>query len=207
MFDDENELEDENSATGAELASEPEEPIRLRNTNNEEESTMAGETLNKLKRSALLHYVNENFDATLTGASWFLIGKHVSDMSVEMNPDTETVKNILDETAVIDNGYEPSFDVDTNYADPSDGDIYEKLKDIVMNRKTGEACKSLVLEIIVDKTEGPFDAWVEEVIVKPSSYGGGQGGVRIPYKVSFSGNRTVGTATIANKVPTFTATT
>ena len=181
------------------------------NENNEQEvTTMADPTptpLPKLKRSALLHYLNDNFDATLTGASWFLIGKHVSDMSVEMNPDTETVKNILDETSVIDNGYEPSFDVDTYYADPSDGDFYDELKDIVMNRKTGDDCKTLVLEILVDKAEGPFDAWVEEVIVKPTSYGGAQGGVRIPYSVTFSGNRVVGTATITNKVPTFTAAT
>lgn len=175
----------------------------------EEDDPMSDTPLNQLKRSALLHYVNANFDTVDTQqspASWFLIGKHVSDMSIEMNPDTETVKNILDETSIVDNGYEPSFDVDTYYANPSDGTFYTNLKDIVMNRKTGDDCKTLVLEVLVDKADGTgvtFDAWVEEVIVKPTSYGGAQGGVRIPYKVSFTGNRVAGCVTFTNKVPTF----
>lgn len=206
MFDeDENELENEDTVKGTVPTDEPEEkPIQLRN-GTEEVSAMADETVKKLKRSALIHYLNDAFNTTLSGAKWFVIGKHVNDMSVEMNPDTETIKNILDETSVIDNGYEPSFDVDTYYADPSDGDFYTALKDIVMNRKTGDDCRTLVLEVLVDKTEGPFDAWVEEAIVKPTSYGGAPGGVRIPYTVSFSGNRVAGTVTITDKVPTFTA--
>lgn len=171
---------------------------------NEEETEMPETTVKKLKRSALLHYINTNFSASLTGAAWSLIGKDVEDLSVELNPDVETVKNILDETSVNDNGYEPSFDVDTYYADPSDGEIYTKLKDIAMNRRTGEECRTLILEVLIDKTEGPFDAWAEEAIIKPSSYGGAQGGVRIPYTVTFCGGRQQGTVTIANKVPTFT---
>ena len=142
----------------------------------------------KLKRSALLHYINTKFDTTST-KNWFLIGKDVEDMSVEMNPDTETVKNILDETNVNDNGYEPAFDVDTYFANPDDSEFYEKIKDIAMNRLTGDSCKTQVLEVLVDKTTGPYDAWIEDFIVKPQSYGGAQGGVRIPYNVSFSGNR------------------
>ena len=59
----------------------------------------------KLKRSYLAHYIDASFGGT--GApKWFLIGKDIEDMSVELNPDTDTVKNILDETSVNDNGYE-----------------------------------------------------------------------------------------------------
>lgn len=159
---------------------------------NEEVTAMAETTVKKLKRSALLHYINTVFSVSLTGAAWSLIGKDVEDLSVELNPDVETVKNILDETSVNDNGYEPSFDVDTYYADPSDGEIYTKLKDIAMNRRTGEECRTLILEVLIDKTEGPFDAWAEEAIIKPSSYGGAQGGVRIPYTVTFCGGRQPG---------------
>jgi hypothetical protein len=174
------------------------------NENNEEENEMPETTVGKLKRSALVHYVDTTFTATLTGANWYRIGKDVEDLSVELNPDTEPIKNILDETSVHDNGYEPSFDVDTYYADPSDGDIYAKLKDIAMNRRTGDACKTLVLEVIIDKASGAYDAWVEEAIVKPTSYGGATGGVRIPYTVTFCGNRQTGTVTITDKIPTFT---
>ena len=156
----------------------------------------------KLKRSALLHYVDESFSDS---KEWFLIGKDVEDLSVELNPNITKKKNILDETSVEDEGYEPSFDVDTYYADPSDGNFYDKIKDIAMNRLTGDDCKTQVLEILIDKAEGPYDAWVEDVIIKPQKYGGAQGGVRIPYQVAFCGNRQKGTASIANKVPTFTS--
>ena len=181
-------------------------------TNNEEEENDVStpNPLGRLKRGALLHYVETDFDfeattpTAATAANWFLIGKDVEDLSVEMNANTETIKNILDEANVQDNGYEPSLDVDTYYATPTDGAIYTHLKDIMMNRKTGDACRTRVLEVLVDQSEGPYDAWVEEVIVKPTSYGGATGGVRIPYSVSFAGNRVKGTVTFTGKVPTFT---
>lgn len=181
----------------------------------QEETEMADPTptpLGRLARSAFLLYVETDFDfeegtpTAATAANWFLIGKDVSDLSIELNSNTEMIKNILDETSVQDNGYEPSFDVDTYYATPTDGAIYTHLKDIMMNRKTGDACRTRVLEVIIDQanpTGGSYEAWVEEVIVKPTSYGGAQGGVRIPYSVSFAGNRVKGTVTFSGKVPTF----
>lgn len=164
------------------------------------------ETVKKLKRSALLHYLDTSFDTSteIASVSWFLIGKDVEDMSVELNPNVTQKKNILDETSVEDEGYEPSFDVDTYFADPSDGAFYEKIKDIAMNRRTGDECKTRILEVLIDKATGSFDAWVEDVVIKPQSYGGAQGGVRIPYNVSFCGNRQKGSVTITDKKPTFT---
>lgn len=170
-------------------------------TDDEEETTMG-----KLKRSALLHYVDEKMGGT-GSPSWYLIGKDVEDMSVELNPQTETFRNILDEQSANDNGYEPSMSVETYYADPSDGDFYTALKDIAMNRKTGDDCKTTVLEVLIDKTTGPFDAWKQDCIVKPTSYGGATGGVRIPYTVTFIGDRVAGTVTMSGRVPTFTAAT
>lgn len=159
-------------------------------------------TMGKLKRSAHLFYIDTTFGGSTP--SWYLVGKDVEDMSIELNPEVETKKNILDETRVNDNGYEPSISVDTYYANPSDGDFYTKVKDIAMNRLTGDACRTKVLEVVVDKTTGPFDAWTEYAVIKPQSYGGPQGGISIPYNVHFDGERVQGIATIANKVPTFT---
>lgn len=136
----------------------------------------------KLNRSHLLHYLDTTFAAVASSPSWYLLGKDVEDASVELNPDTSTKKNILDETTVEDNGYEPEFDLDTFYAKPGDA-LYEKLKDIMMNRLTGDACKTSVLEVIVDKTTGAYDAWTEDVIVKPQSYGGPQGGRKYPVQL------------------------
>lgn len=163
---------------------------------------MSTSTVGKLKRSAHLFYIDTTFGGSTP--SWYLVGKDVEDMSVELNPDVETKKNILDETTVNDNGYEPSISVDTYYANPSDGDFYTKIKNIAMNRLTGDSCKTKILEVLVDKATGPFDAWIEDAVIKPQSYGGAQGGISIPYNVHFNGNRKTGTATLADRVPTFT---
>lgn len=106
--------------------------------------------IGKLKRSYLMHYIDASFGGETP--KWFLIGRDIEDMSVELNPDTETVKNILDETVVNDNGYEPSIDADTYYANTGDA-IYEKIKDIAMNRLTGDDCKTAILEVLVDKRQ------------------------------------------------------
>ena len=141
----------------------------------------------KLKRSYLLHFIDSSFGGQTP--SWFLIGRDIEDMSVELNPDTNVKKNILDETVVEDNGYEPSISADTYYANTGDA-IYEK----IMNRKTGEDCATKVMEVIIDDTGTTHDAWVEDCVVKPQSYGGAQGAVNIPFNISFNGNRTAGTA-------------
>lgn len=162
-------------------------------------------TSGKLNRSHLLHYLDTGFGTT---TAWYLLGKDVEDTSVELNPDTEVKKNILDETSVQDNGYEPSLDLDTFYAKPGDA-LYDQLKDIMMDRLKGDACRTKILEVLVDKTTGPYDAWVEDVIVKPQSYGGPQGGVNIPFNIQFDGNRVKGTVTFdsTTHAPTFTAAT
>ena len=158
-----------------------------------------GAKLGQLKRSALLHFLANPNASGDPSKDTYLIGQNVEDMSVELNPDTESVKNILDETVVNDNGYEPTVDVDTYYANPSDGWIYDWLKDIAMNRKTGDDCLTQMFEVLIDKKEAPFDCWNEEVIVKPTSYGGAQGGVSIPFTITPCGNREQGTATLTGK--------
>ena len=74
---------------------------------------MAATGIKKLKRSHLMHLLDSTFGGETP--SWFLIGKNIEDMSMDLGPDTATVKNILDETDVNDNGYEPSLSVETYY--------------------------------------------------------------------------------------------
>ncbi len=156
----------------------------------------------KLERKALLHYLDASFGGETP--LWFLIGKDIEDMAVELNPDTESKENILGETTTTDNGYQPTMSADPYYANPED-DIYEKVQDIAMNRKKGDACKTKILEVIIDDTaDTAHKAWQEDVIVKPQSYGGGTEGINIPFEVSFDGNRKEGTVTITGGVPTFT---
>lgn len=158
----------------------------------------------KLTRGALMTFIDSSFGKTNGTYSWYLVGKDIEEMSVDMGADVETVKNILDETSVKDNGYEPSMEADPFYADPADP-LYPKVRDITMGRLKGDACKTSILEAIIEDTEASKHlAYVEDIVLKPVKYGGDTSGVAIPFNVYFAGNRKKGYITIENKVPTFT---
>ena len=157
----------------------------------------------KLTRGAHLLFVDTSMG---TGtASWYLVGKDIEELSVDLGADTETLKNILDETSVRHNGYEPTISADPFYADPDDP-LYPVLKDIAMNRKKGGECLTKYLEVIVDDTSDTnHSAWQEDCMLVPQSVGGDTSGLQIPFNILPAGNRQEGTATLVNKVPTFTA--
>lgn len=146
----------------------------------------------KLERKAYLTFIDSTFKTT-GEPSWFLIGKDFEELVVELNPDMETITNILGETSVKDNGYKPEMSADPYYANTDDS-IYTKIKDIAMKRLTGDACKTRILEVIVEDTDADtFEAHQENVIVKPQSYGGDTSGFSIPFNISFDGSRKHGT--------------
>lgn len=161
----------------------------------------------KLERKALVHFLDSTFANVLASAAWFKVGIDMEELAVNLNPDVATSKNVWGESRVTDNGYEPSIDADPYYANPDEA-IYPKLRDIALNRVVGDGCKTLILEVIVgDTADTNHLAYVEEVIVKPQSYGGGTSGINIPYNVSFNGGRKKGyvsATSLASDVPTFT---
>ena len=152
----------------------------------------------KLEREALAHYLDTKFNTKIADASkaeFEIIGDDIEEMSVELNSDTEQIKNILGQTKTKDNGYAPSMDADPFYADP-DKALYPKLRDIAMNRLKGDECKTLLLEVIVEDTSAEtHKAWLREVMVKPQSYGGSTEGFNIPFTVSEDGDSVKGTVT------------
>lgn len=153
----------------------------------------------RLHRSALAHYISVD-----NGTSWYLIGKDITEMNVEMGGSFETSTNILDETSVVDTGYEPSMTVTPYYADPADA-LYDFMKDLAMNRKSGDDAKCLFMEVLIEDTSASsHDAWKEDAIIEITSYGGGTEGVNIEYAIHPTGNRVQGKVAISNKVPTWT---
>ncbi|WP_313259961.1 hypothetical protein [Lacrimispora sp.] len=162
----------------------------------------------KLERKSLIHFLDSSFLNVLASATWFKVGIDMEELAVNLNPDVASSKNIWGESRVTDNGYEPSIDADPYYANPDEA-IYPKLRSIAMDRTIGDGCKTLILEVIIEDTEATNHlAYVEEVIVKPQSYGGGTSGINIPYNVSFNGGRKKGyvaAASLASGNPTFTA--
>ena len=168
--------------------------------------------MSKLNREALAHYLDTAWNKTVADASkavFEIIGDDIEDMSVELNSDTEQTKNILGQTKTMDNGFSPTMSADPFYADP-DKLLYTKLRDIAMKRLKGADCQTLMLEVIVEDTEAETHAaYVREVIVKPTSYGGGTEGFNIPFEVSENGAWAEGTVTAASLKtgkPVFTAT-
>src|SRR5699024_7309060 len=99
----------------------------------------------KLNREALMQYLDTSFKLQAGSATWEIIGDDIEEMSVEMNPDVETLKNILGQTKTKDNGYEPTMDADPFYADP-DKKLYPKIRDIALGQIKGDACKTLMLD-------------------------------------------------------------
>ncbi len=165
----------------------------------------------KLEREALGHYLDSKFNtkvAQAAEAEFEIIGDDIEEMSVELNSDTEQIKNILGQTKTRDNGYAPSMEADPFYADP-DKKLYPKLRDIAMNRIKGDGCKTLMLEVIVEDTEAEnHKAWLREVMVKPQSYGGDTAGFNIPFTVSEDGESQEGyvsAESMKSGSPTFTA--
>lgn len=156
----------------------------------------------KLKRSAHALYVK----AGTTGAEWYLVGKDIDDMSVDMNGSFGTTHNILDEVSVSDTGYEPEIDVTPYYANPEDA-IYPFLLDLALNRKSGDDCVGKYLEVIAENAaDTSHKAWQEDCKFEISSYGGDTNGFQIEYNIHPDGDRVEGTATIgADKIPVFTA--
>ena len=167
----------------------------------------------KLNREALAHYIDTSWNkkvADVSKATFEIIGDDIEDMSVEMSSDVSQVKNILGQTRTVDNGYSPTMSADPFYADP-DKKIYPKLRDIAMERLKGDDCKTLMLEVIVEDLEAATHlAYVREVMVKPTSYGGGTEGFNIPFTVDFDGAWVKGTVTaesVKSGSPAFTAAT
>ena len=152
----------------------------------------------KLNREAMATYLDTKFNTKVSQAAeaeFEIIGDDIEEMSVELNADTEQIKNILGQTKTRDNGYTPSMDADPFYADP-EKKLYPKLRDIAMDRLKGDDCKTLMLEVIVEDTEAEtHKAWLREVTVKPQSYGGGTEGVNIPFTVNEDGACVEGTVT------------
>lgn len=168
--------------------------------------------MGKLNREALAHYLDSAWNTSVNdvaNAKFEIIGDDIEDMSVELTQDTSQSKNILGQTKTVDNGVSATMDADPFYADP-DKKLYTHLRDIALERLKSADCKTLMLEVIIEDDEAENHlAYVREVMVKPTSYGGGTEGFNIPFTVSEDGAWKKGTVTaesLKSGSPVFTET-
>lgn len=145
------------------------------------------------------------------GENWTLLGKDMDDYSHDLNPDTETIKNVLGETSFKHKGFTPSSSIE--YMARTEDSIYPKLEEIVNTLSSDDAkitatviCATLdeeVKESDVKKLTGK--GYQVQVSVVPTSDGGSTEGYAIAFEYHENGSRTQGTVEVTNRVPTFEA--
>lgn len=145
--------------------------------------------LKKIERKYLAHLIDANFGAGT--ANYVRLGEDLEEYNIDLNPESETKKNILGETKTINKGYEPSGSVETYYAYENEP-LFEHLAEIANERLTGSECKTTVIDLLIN-ADGTVDwAYKEDAIVIPKSIGGDTGGVQIPFEIHYNGNRVKG---------------
>lgn len=152
-----------------------------------------------LARMYLGHMIDAAFDMTYAATNIIRLGKDLEELNFDMSPDIETVKNILNETSVRHNGFEPTAAVDPFYIESYDDALSEKVRQIAMNRITDDRCKTTYYDVWLLPPEEPsgkptvHSAWREDCMIIPQSYGGDTSGVQIPFEIRPCGNRVKGT--------------
>lgn len=140
------------------------------------------------------------FFASFNGTAWEVLGKDNDDLSKELNPDTETSKNVLGETTFKHKGYEPEVSVDPYYAE-SGSVLYEKLLAAAVQEKYGDDdIKGYFVEVVFDTVnteQGTMSGtgYKREAYIVPQSTGGGTEAYGIPFNVNPVGPMTSVTVT------------
>lgn len=146
--------------------------------------------MSKIERKYLAHFIDASFGGETP--NFVRLGKDLEEFIEELNPDVEVKKNILGEQNVVHNGYEVQSEVDPFYAYTGDP-LYEQLVLIANERKTGDACKTTKVDVLLNEDGTVEWAYREDVYVVPNSVGGDTSGVQIPFTVYNAGNRVAGT--------------
>lgn len=154
------------------------------------------------------------FWLTFDNTNWTCLGTDTDDLSIELNPDTEQVKNVQGEVTFVNNGYTPTLSNDSYIARREDA-IYEPLQTIADTLATDDdrTSATLLVATLTDQVKESTTktltgkGFTVPVKVTVDSDGGSTSGYAIPFTISEDGGRTQGTVSVSNKVPTFTAAT
>lgn len=121
--------------------------------------------------------------------AWEAIGKDNDELSKELNPDTETSKNVLGETTFTHSGYEPEVDVDPYYMD-TDRAMYERMLENALEEKYGETdllgkfAEAFFNTVNAETKTMTGYCYVRDAWFVPQSTGGDTTGYAIPYTIN-----------------------
>lgn len=152
-----------------------------------------------IERKYLAHYLDASFGEEQV--KYVRLGADLEEYNEELNPDVEITKNIIGEQRVSHNGYEVQSEVEPYYADYDDP-LFEKLSEIINERKTGDGCVTTKVDVLLQDDGTVLWAYREKVYVVPNSIGGDTSGVQIPFTLYNAGERVKGNWDVTRK--TFT---
>ena len=141
-------------------------------------------------------YFQNCVDTTMNGTtpSYSRLGKDLEEFNIEMNPDTETGKNILGETTFTHNGYEISASAEPFYAREGDA-LFAALQSIIDTGAQYDGCATTICEVHLweeGSTSGTYKAYQQPCYLVPQSYGGDTRGSQIPFDVNYVGEKKAG---------------
>lgn len=147
----------------------------------------------KIDRKYMAHYIDAGLLCGGLTSKYERLGKDLEEYNVELNPDTETSKNILGESTFKHNGYEVSSDADPFYADTT-SDLFTALQKIIDGRLKDDNLKTKAVEVHLwtGATADKYEAYQQDCYVVPTSYGGDTSGYQIPFTVNYVGERVKG---------------
>lgn len=134
---------------------------------------------------------------------WELQGDRIEELSLELNPNVETVTDVTGVTATTLDKYEEQTSVEPYYA-KRESKLFAWLYSVVRDKKTlTDVEKTFCCVNIFAESEGKYDAWTQKAIVAVQSYGGSTKGLQLPYNIHWIGERTYGAAAITAGKLTF----
>lgn len=164
----------------------------------------------KIKRSAIAHFLDTSQAADYTAAEWARMGHSVTEASTEYNAQSETSQDIESDSATTEiTGYQPTMPVSQQCTkgDP----VFEFITKLRRMRATMSDSHTWMLNVDMwDKTgsaaDTTYQAEVQEVSIQVDTYGGAGGEAPVQeFTVNFVGDPIAGTVKIADKKPVFTA--
>ena len=159
--------------------------------------------MEKIKRSLFATFINTTpGDGT---ATWARMGKGITSQKISYNP-TVTTEQYIDEDNAYSSvdSYAPSLDgTQTCYkGDP----VFEYIDGLRKKRAVGSELVTEVLFVYMYGDGAAFAAEKNACVIQLGDFGGdGGGSLQMTYTVGLNGNPEIGTAAVANGVPTFTA--
>lgn len=156
----------------------------------------------KAARKLLRTYVNVGTPET---KEWFLVGSGVEDSSIELNPNTESLTDILGITTTDVTKWEPAQSFDP-FTIKGGSALAFKLHEIWTN-KTPELLSQfevmIVYKYIGEETSG-YEAELQKNCTINITSIGGSAYVDMPIEISYSNDSVKGIVTFEGETPTFT---